>query len=154
MININYYSAMTRQNPSSEIIRIEAQLGNPQAECKGFGICTLDELDSNAWEDYRPYRIRRLKALLSWQGGHVHLVLPFNGMLVPTRAHFFSRGSFLIESEVRLPAWLCDHWKVDSAIIPSGTYVCQIREEAYEIDLPVLWQSISVKTLADLKKAG
>ncbi|MBL7782951.1 MAG: hypothetical protein JNM22_17105 [Saprospiraceae bacterium] len=153
MIDINYYSTMYRQNPSSEIIRIEAQLGNPQAECKGFGICTLDELDSNSWDDYRPYRIRRLKALLSWQEEHVHLVFPINGMLVPTRAHFFASGSFLIESETRFPAWLCDHWKVDSIIIPSGAYACQIREEAFEVDLPVLWQSKSVKTLADLKKA-
>ena len=153
MIDINYFSRMYHQNPPTDIIRIEAQLGNPQAECKGFGICTLDEMEPDTWSNYRPYHIQRMKALLSWLENHLHMEFPVNGMLVPTRAHFFAKGTFLLESEAVLPAWLCEKWDLAYLSIPSGTYACTLRNDAFEVNLPIAWQLKDMEMSMALKKA-
>jgi hypothetical protein len=137
MIALSHYNIMNRITGPSQPFRIEAQLGNPQAECRGFGICTIDEISADQWQHYRPYRIRRAKALVSWCDDRLLFSFPTNGMLVPCRAHFFASGHFLLESALDLPEWICAPLGIEQLRIPAGLFACTLREESFSVELPL-----------------
>jgi hypothetical protein len=113
---------------------IEAQLGNPQASCAGFGICTVDVLQTEEWIQYRPHHIRRAKARL-WYITKRGLLFffPKDGMLIPTRAHFFMPGNFKIDEPFLLPEPICQSLGLTTCLIPSGLFACKQEEEGYAL---------------------
>ena len=137
MIDIKLHIAMNQKTTPAVQIHVEAQLGNPQAECKGFGIRTLDEMNTETWEIYRPNNIRRAKALLWFENGCLRFAFPENGMLIPCRAHFFFSGSFLVQSPFVLPKSICRILGIAAAAIPAGIYPCERDEDVFTITFPV-----------------
>ncbi|MBK8427236.1 MAG: hypothetical protein IPL27_15220 [Lewinellaceae bacterium] len=112
-----------------DLLHIEAHLGNPQASCAGFGICTVDVLPLEDWIQYRPYHIRRVKAQISKVSDEaLAFSFPKNGMLIPTKAHFFMSGTFQVDAPFVLPEKINKLLGLERGIILSGHFPC-VRED-------------------------
>jgi len=114
-----------------DLLYIEAQLGNPQASCAGFGICTVAVLQAEDWMQYHPYHLRRVKAQISkFADAGLQFIFPKNGMLIPTKAHFFRSGTFPLEAPLVLPEKINHVLGLEKAFIPAGHFPC-LQEEAW-----------------------
>lgn len=114
-----------------DLLYIEAQLGNPQASCAGFGICTVDVLQPENWMQYHPYHLRRVKAQISKVAdAGLQFVFPKNGMLIPTKAHFFRSGAFHLEAPFVLPEKINHALGLEKVIISAGHFPC-LQEEGW-----------------------
>lgn len=125
-----------------DFLYIEAQLGNPQASCAGFGICTVNVLPTEDWIQYHPYHIRRVKAQIRYAADSgLQFNFPKNGMLIPTMAHFFMPGTFQVDADFVLPEKINNLLGLEKAVIPAGHFPC-LREEG--------WFSVFFQTVAGM----
>lgn len=138
MIFSHPFYVMKPEFTLSDAIFVEAQLGNPQASCKGFGICTIDALPPEQWDAYTPYHICRVKAqLICLAPGLLQVTFPLSGMLTVTRAHFFRTGYFLIEAPLILPEGISQVLRVADRMVWAGKYACSLLDDSYITVFPL-----------------
>jgi hypothetical protein len=120
-------------------IYVEIILGSPLAECAKFGVCQVEELSPDAWQDFQPRHIRHVKAILSLAGASkLRFEFPFDGMMLRTRARFFSPGDFRVEAPKPLPQSLAVAIGLprESTLMP-GLYLPATSATAIIIDMAV-----------------
>lgn len=80
------------------------ELGNPDADCAHFGICSIKMLPLRQWIRYKPAHVRQVKAVLSAHGNdQLRLEFPLGAMQADTRSQFFPPEGFRVESAAELP---------------------------------------------------
>jgi hypothetical protein len=86
--------------PESTILRVELILGNPQVECRRFGICKMD-----IWDRKKKYFISKsynhTLAIMHIEYKSAHILLKFmpDRMDALTLQQFFGNEEFILESD-------------------------------------------------------
>lgn len=102
-------------------ILASVELGNPAADCAHFGICSITVLSPKQWTVFKPRHFRHVKALISVTvNASLRFEFPLEGMRADTRAEFFPREGFRVDSARILP----DSINAKLGLAP-GLYVAQ-----------------------------
>lgn len=79
-------------------------LGNPNAQCANYGICTTEVIEPGEWEEYTPPVAGKIKAMLMAESNE-RMLLQFDrsAVLPATWTIYFSTGFFKIETPYSFP---------------------------------------------------
>lgn len=118
---------------------IFATIGSPAAECAYFGICSVELVTPQQWEQFRPVHIRHVKAILEHvDASQITIVFHRESLLGITRKKFFASGVFQVDAPLTLPDTVCTALGLcpDTRLMP-GCYPIEEDADWYRIVFPI-----------------